>query len=93
MCRKLQYQQRKLHAVSTGDDPVEENEDGFEYSSFATLQVKPIQLTQNNEAFATIIVTLPDLHKKAQLQGEIDTGAQGNALPLRLFKQMFPKRG
>ncbi|GFR65426.1 retrovirus-related Pol polyprotein from transposon 297 [Elysia marginata] len=91
MCRKLQYQQRKLHAVSTDDDPVEENQDDFEYPSFATLQVKPIQLTQNNEAFATIIVTLPDLHKKAQLRGKIDTGAQGNALPLRLFKQMFPK--
>ena len=44
-----------------------------------------------DEAFAKISVELPNVdHPNPVLKVKVDTGAQGNILPLRIYKNMFP---
>lgn len=42
-----------------------------------------------DEIYADISVTVKQ--KTAKLQAKVDTGAQGNILPLRIYKQMYPE--
>ncbi|XP_068757879.1 uncharacterized protein [Montipora capricornis] len=44
-----------------------------------------------DEAFAKIPVELPNVdHPNPELKVKVDTGAQGNILPLRIYKNLFP---
>jgi len=45
-----------------------------------------------DEAFAKVLVELPNVnHPKPMLKMKVDTGAQGNILPLRIYRNMFPE--
>ncbi|KAJ8023319.1 hypothetical protein HOLleu_35705 [Holothuria leucospilota] len=48
---------------------------------------------QREEAFTTLDVMCPELKGKHHLKLKIDTGANGNALPLRTVKQMYGQTG
>lgn len=53
-------------------------------------QTQNVQQNQSSEAYATLqIKPYPDI--LTNLKGKADTGAMGNLLPLRVFRQMFPK--
>ena len=48
-------------------------------------------LTENNAGLvAEIQIFLDKQRGLANLRGKVDTGAQGNILPVRLYRQMFP---
>ncbi|XP_014673072.1 PREDICTED: uncharacterized protein LOC106813454 [Priapulus caudatus] len=74
--------------------------DQLENLSFSSLEISSIthiDATETNgdkrdEIFTDIGIELPD-HKNAKttLKVKVDTGAQGNTLPLRIYRRMFPK--
>ena len=51
----------------------------------------PQKKSPRSEAFATLDVILPNRKGIHDLKIKVDTGAQGNTLPLRTFQQMFPE--
>ena len=53
------------------------------------LQPRDGALTHISVQF-TIVITTPPLHT-ACMRVKVDTGAQGNVLPLRVFSSMFPE--
>lgn len=65
----------------------------FDQMSFDSVTIdninKPVS-GQRTEAYAT--VRIKHKKKQANLRGKVDTGAQGNVLPIRTFRQMFPDR-
>ena len=67
-------------------------------SNFDDLLLESIQIDSSavdparDEAFAKVRVELPDInHPKPILKMKVDTGAQGNILPLRIYRNMFPE--
>ena len=46
-----------------------------------------------DEVFSSLNITLADKpNVPATLKVKVDTGAQGNILPLRIFRRMFPAK-
>ncbi|KAK7098352.1 uncharacterized protein [Littorina saxatilis] len=75
---------RAVHDVQASTDI----EDHFDMLSFNNVKISSI--TRRDEAFVQLNVKLtsrPGIHN---LNLKVDTGAQGNTLPLRTFRQMFP---
>ena len=61
---------------------------------FATLTFEIVELSDistENIINAQVQLNL-DNGRVASLRGKVDTGAQGNILPIRLFRQVFPER-
>lgn len=80
--------QRNIHEVS--DQGATSLGESFERLSFASVDVTN---DTRDEVYASINVTLdrkPDT--PATLQVKVDTGAQGNLLPLRIFRRMYPEK-
>ena len=63
---------------------IQDVSDDFESLTFDTVD------TKNNRTEAYAQVTTRINHKNATLKGKADTGAQGNVLPLRTYRNMFP---
>ena len=65
--------------------------DQFEAITFESISVNAVRPTQN-EVFVTLKV---DLNRNdnclTTLKAKLDTGAQGNILPIRLYRQMYPQ--
>ena len=65
--------------------------DQFEAITFELISVNAVRPTQN-EVFVTLKV---DLNRNnnclTTLKAKLDTGAQGNILPIRLYRQMYPQ--
>ena len=49
-------------------------------------------MTQRDEAFILINIRLPNQNGIHKLHLKIDTGAQGNTLPVSIFRRMFPEK-
>ena len=65
---------------------------GFQSFSFETIDVCGIKEAHNrDEIFAKVNIKLDSLPGSHTLKAKIDTGAQGNILPLRIFREMYPK--
>ena len=69
----------------------------FEHFNFATMSRLPNATSAKDtrdEVFATLDIRLPNKGRghTADLKVKIDTGAQGNILPLRIFRRMFPEK-
>ena len=86
--RKLQGKsnQNRIHVVE------ESNSDSDELL-FESIQIDSSAVSPaRDEAFAKVQVELPDInHPKPTLKMKVDTGAQGNILPLRIYRNMFPE--
>ena len=70
------------------------NEDGTDDDTFQHLEFNSV--TENDgrdEIFATLDIALRNgaRERDATLKVKVDTGAQGNILPVRTFKRMFPE--
>lgn len=70
-----------IHAVREESEPLREE---FEQMSFNTIEISTIR---QSEAFAKIQFTL--LSKTHFLEGKVDTGAQGNLLPMRTYEKIL----
>ena len=77
--------QSKVHTV-------EEVSSDFEELLFETIRIDSTDIdVERDEAFAKLSVNLPNIdHPNVMLKVKVDTGAQGNILPLRIYKNMFP---
>ena len=51
-----------------------------------------INMTKRDEAFLLINIKLPNRNGIHKLRLKIDTGAQGNTLPVSTFRRMFPEK-
>ena len=72
---------------------VEESNSDFDELLFESIQIDSSAVSPaRDEAFAKVQVELPDInHPKPMLKMKVDTGAQGNILPLRIYRNMFPE--
>ena len=85
------YRRRKVHAVAQEDTSDEDSD--FECVSFSQITVDSVTQDTRDEVFAHINIQIPEKpHIPAELKVKVDTGAQGNLLPLRIFRQMCPAR-
>ncbi|XP_071842713.1 uncharacterized protein [Apostichopus japonicus] len=57
---------------------------------FSSMKVDNLNNDSNSEIFAMLNTCVND--KKATLKVKVDTGAEGNVLPLRIFKLMYPQK-
>ena len=74
------HDQKKVHSV--------EFEDDFEGLCFDSITSN--KKFDNEDIMVHVDVKIPS-NKPAELYCKIDTGAQGNVLPLRTFQKMFPE--
>ena len=77
--------QSKVHVV-------EDTSSDFDELCFEAIHIDSSSVNLGrNEAFAKIKVELPNVdHPSPVLKVKVDTGAQRNILPLRIYKSMFP---
>ncbi|KAG1704766.1 hypothetical protein GQR58_003952 [Nymphon striatum] len=79
----------KVSAISC-DYPAADLYSEFENITFNSITTGSHSTQANRtEAFATVKI-VPHPGVTSQLRGKVDTGAQGNVLPLRTFVKMFP---
>lgn len=84
---------RKVHSVKNEEQETDQLSSTFENMTFSVINVS---IDSNNrdsnstEALATIQIE-PYKSVWTNLRGKVDTGAEGNILPLRVFKQIFPR--
>ncbi|XP_071476746.1 uncharacterized protein [Diadema antillarum] len=82
---------RDLHPIASQDDL----ERGFEEMTFESITGGNVHVdsvpVERDEIFATLNIHLKDTPGNHTLKVKVDTGAQGNVLPLCHFRQVFPK--
>ena len=83
-----QPQYRRKQYVKTG--AVYNNREAEEQMESLTFNC--INMTQRDEAFVLINIKLPNQNGIHKLRLKIDTGAQGNTLPISTFRRMFPEK-
>ena len=71
-------------------DTVDNNREAEEQMESLTFHC--INMTQRDEAFVLINIKLPNRNGIHKLRLKIDTGAQGNILPVCTFRRMLPKK-
>ena len=84
---------RRSQSKSRGrrHDAVEEEYDCCEESDVYHLQFNTVESSDSrSEVYANIDIKLGRI--PAKLNTKVDTGAQGNILPLRIFRKMFPDK-
>ena len=72
--------QQKVYEIQTDEQ--------YDEMNFASIDTTG----DGSEAFASVKIKLSD-KQVANLHGKIDTGSQGNILPLRTYQQMYPDDG
>ena len=82
--QKMRQKQNAIHEINYEEDLADE----FEHLQFSTLTTD--EGSSQTEAYATIQI-VPYPGRPTNLRGKVDTGAQGNIMPLRTFQQIFPK--
>lgn len=72
---------------------MEESNSDFDELLFESIQTDSSTVNSaRGEAFAKVQVELPNVnHPKPMLKMKDYTGAQGNTLPLRIYRNMFPE--
>ena len=89
---------RDVHSVERANTkPHDQMTSQLEHFNFATMSGLPNATSSKNtrdEVFATMDIRLPNKGRghTVDLKVKIDTGVQGNILPLRVFKRMFPEK-
>ena len=87
--------------IADGDSPPDEvSLYGIKFVNDHTTDVNPTEITvgdittSHSEAFTNVTLPAPAGVKRheADIRVKVDTGAGGNILPLRVFRQMYPDR-
>ena len=89
VCRARKAINRQVH------DLEEYQTSEFESVLFETIQIESLKQTNypvKKEVYATVDIQIPRTdNAKTSLKAKLDTGAHGNVLPLRIYRQMFPQ--
>uniref|UniRef100_A0A8C9SGK0 Gypsy retrotransposon integrase-like protein 1 n=1 Tax=Scleropages formosus TaxID=113540 RepID=A0A8C9SGK0_SCLFO len=86
---------KKVDAVGASNDCSKATDDSFESSEdefaekFHSIDIHSTEVHTRDEAYTTIKIKYPGCNKSKLMKLKIDPGAQGNALPLRTFRQMY----
>ena len=83
----VQYAHKNLQNCINIQDQVE---DKFEKMSFYSMENRRKKCSWT-EAFASLDIILPNRKGVNELKIKVDTGTEGNTLPLCTFQQMFPE--
>ena len=76
-----------VHSISQ-DARFDQLSDNFEPLAFNTVNINAVE---RDEVYTTLRITLKDRpDTPATLRVKVDTGAQGNVMPLRTFQRMYP---
>ena len=76
-----------VHSM-TQNDRSDQLSDNFELLAFDNIAIKAVE---RDEAYATLRITLKDKpNTPATLRVKVDTGSQGNGMPLRTLQRMYP---
>ena len=92
---KPQQRESEVHSVQHADMVSDFENLTFETVMF-TQQIDGVNTANNkstdtrSEAFTTLNIKLPRRPGTHTLKAKVDTGAQGNIIPLRIFRRMFP---
>ena len=83
-----------VHQIRSNEQNIATIEQSFDAVNFHEVKVSAMCLQQNSrdEAYAQVQIKLntrPGIHT---LSAKIDTGAQGNTIPLRTFRRMYPDK-
>ena len=94
--KKSQFKKknRQVHALSAEQHESESEEDTVEHFAFDSIQVCSLEGPSQNEAFANITrkpAPADGKRKIVDLKCKIDTGAQANIIPLRIFQKIYPE--
>ena len=76
---------KEVHSVEPDDDPIPE----FDDMTFNTVECFDDVSAERESAYATLQIKMPG-RSNSYLKGKVDTGAQGNILPMRTYHAMFP---
>lgn len=93
--RKHSYANEKtIHQMRSNAQNTDTLEQSFDALSFHDVKVSAMCLGQNNrdEAYAQVQIKLSNRPGIHNLSLKVDTGAQGNTLPLRTFRRMYPDK-
>ena len=75
---------RRVHAVDV------EPGEACEKLSFDAIHSSTKASVDNEDIMVHVDVKIPDCNRPAEMLCKVDTGPQGNVLPLRTFRKMFP---
>ena len=82
----------KRKTANDKDQQYKDINDQFKAITFKSISVNAVRPTQNEEVFVTLKVNLNrNDNCSTTLKAKLDTGAQGNILPIRLYQQMYPQ--
>ena len=87
-------QNKRVNAVNQNDDEshVEDMLD-LDQLRFESIHINHVsKVTKRDEAYADVGIKLEGIANPATLKVKVDTGAQGNVLPIRIFRRMYPKK-
>jgi transposase InsO family protein len=93
---KKNQNKKYVHNVDVGTTQMTDSDDFFDDFldlSFSTIVIDSLQQDDRDEVFTKINIKVPG-HPSApgHLTVKVDTGAQGNCLPLRIFQKMCPNQ-
>ena len=77
---------KKLHEMTQSSQSPDDLQEELETLKFECISIDTIS---TSEAFAKIDILLKP-NVPATLKAKVDTGAEGNILPLRIYRQMYP---
>ena len=89
--RRKGQKSKKVHVVYQDSDSNDYDSDNFDELSFSEITQHGAH-DSRTEVFTSLKVKLPRRPGTHKLKVKVDTGAGGNTLPLRTFKQMFPEQ-
>ena len=78
---------RQVSEVTRNDDE-QARDESFFHMNYDTITINNVD--KREAAYATVNIKLPDRISDDTLRVKVDTGAEGNILPLRTFRAMFP---
>ena len=83
-----------VHQIRSNQQNTATLEQSFGALNVHEVKVSEMCLQQNNrdESYAQVQIKLNNLPGIHNLSAKIDTGAQGNTLPLRTFRRMYPDK-
>ena len=91
---KERHNRRRSASAKRRNEERRELSDQFESITFESITVNAIEprAGHTDEVFVTVSIDLDSTSKRqTALKAKLDTGAQGNVLPLRLYRRMYPQ--
>lgn len=85
--RSNRHRQTQVDAID--DAPHSDEEDEIAYHA---VHITIREVSQRESAYATLDVQLPNKQHHDTLRLKVDTNAEGNILPLRIFRRMYPRK-